>query len=532
MSNAFRIFKVQLLSTFKLNYYTKNTNRKERTKNILILSVIVYSVIVLGFTSALNYQLMAETLILIDALIFIPILAMLSSVVVSLFTTVIKANGFLFSPRDYDLLAAMPIKSKDILISKMLMLILTNYVFVFITFIPGVIVYAVHAQTNVFYWIASILFLIFIPLIPIVIGSFLSYFVTKISLRFKKNNLALIILMFGLVSLLMVGSFAYTQILVFLVDRSATILDRLRFIYYPAHLLAKSLLENDIFALLAFLSGSLTVFGLFIIAIQKQYRNINARLKESFQSSNYQMESLTPFSMFQAIFKKDVKRYFSSTIYILNTSFGMFLMVIVAIASIFVGTKALEVLVGTDTSEIPIFPILLTMQVAFIAMSCTTSPSISLEGKYLWILKSMPIDPKLIYKSKILLNLTVIIPIHLISVVLLSIAFKLGFIELVLLILVPSAYALAIASGGLLINIIKPSFQWESEVVPVKQSMSVMLAMLWGVFLLAIPIAIYTNVSIENIYIFASLVGLVVLLISMGVLRWINTLGVKKYYEF
>jgi ABC-2 type transport system permease protein len=338
--------------------------------------------------------------------------------------------------------------------------------------------------------------------------------------------------MFGLVSLLMVGSFAYTQILVFLVDRSATILDRLKFIYYPAHLLAKSLLENDIFALLAFLSGSLTVFGLFIIAIQKQYRNINARLKESFQSSNYQMESLTPFSMFQAIFKKDVKRYFSSTIYLLNTSFGMFLMVIVAIASIFVGTKALEVLVGTDTSEIPIFPILLTMQVAFIAMSCTTSPSISLEGKYLWILKSMPIDPKLIYKSKILLNLTVIIPIHLISVVLLSIAFKLGFIELVLLILVPSAYALAIASGGLLINIIKPSFQWESEVVPVKQSMSVMLAMLWGVFLLAIPIAIYTNVSIENIYIFASLVGLVVLLISMGVLRWINTLGVKKYYEF
>jgi ABC-2 type transport system permease protein len=532
MSNALLIFKMNVISTFKLNYITKNTTKKERTKTFIMLGLIIYAIVALAFTSALNYQIMSDTLILIDAMILIPVLALISSVLISLVTTIYKANGYLFSPKDYDMLASMPISSKDILLAKMLMLLITNYLFVFISYLPGVIVYGMNVHVTIWFYLANIIIMFFIPFIPMVIGSILSYIITRISLRFKKNQLVLTILVFLLFGLIMVGSFAYTQILDMIVEQSASILDQIKYFYYPAHLLIKTLLEGSIFAFLAFLTLSLIIFAISIIVINKQYQKMNAKLKETFQQSNYKLEELEVQSPLTAIFKKDLKRYFGSTMYFINTAFGMFLLLIITVASIFTGTSVISTMIGMDISNLPVFEIILIMFVVINSLSSTTSPSISLEGKYMWIIKSMPIDPKTIYKSKLLLNLLVIVPIELTSAIVLSIVFGFSWIEVILLITIPMIYAFAMAVGGLLINILKPTFQWEQEVTVVKQSMSVLFTMLYGMALVAAPIVIYTSVQVTNIYIFASLVGGLVLMLTWVMYGWVMTTGVKRYYEF
>lgn len=532
MSNALRIFKMNVISTFKLNFITKNTSKKERTKAIVMLVLILYAVGAFGFTSALNYQIMSDALKPLGLMIFIPVMAMISSVMISFITTIYKANGYLFSPKDYDLLTSMPIKSKDILIAKMLMLLLTNYLFVFIAYIPGVIVYAMHETVSIWYYLVNFIIMVFIPLIPMVIGSVLSYFITRISTKFKKNQMVLTILILAMFVLIMIGSFAYTQVLDLITQNSGTILDQIKWIYFPAFLLIKTLLEADIFAFLAFLALSLIIFAAAVWLINMKYQSINAKLKERFQSSNYKLEELHVTSTLKAIFKKDLKRYFGSTIYFINTAFGMVILLIVTIASMFTGLDVLSTMIGMDLSNLPIYEIIVIMFVMINSLSSTTSPSISLEGKYMWIMKSMPIDPKTIYKSKLLLNLLVLVPIEIVCAIVLGIVFSFTLPQTLLLMFITVVYALAISVGGLLINILKPVFQWEQEVTVVKQSMSVLFTMLYGVAMAVVPILIYNEANITNTAIYILVVGLMVAMITGAMYGWIMTTGVKRFYEF
>ena len=49
------------------------------------------------------------------------------------------------------------------------------------------------------------------------------------------------------------------------------------------------------------------------------------------------------------------------------------------------------------------------------SLSSTTHASISLEGKSLWIVKSIPVKIRTIFLSKVLVNLTLLIPFVLIG---------------------------------------------------------------------------------------------------------------------
>jgi len=532
MSKAWILFRANARNVFKLNLYSKSAPRKERVKNILLLGLILYAIAVFGFTAGINYQMMAEPLMMMDAMILIPTLAFVSCVLATLAMTLFRANGFLFSPKDFEMLSSMPVKSSDILISKMMMLLLTNYLFVVVMFVPGLFVYAIHMPTSAFFWVSGAIALVFIPLIPLVIGSLLSYLMTRFSLRFRRNNAALIVFLFLTMLVVMGFSFAYNEVLGFFVERSADLMESLPFIYYPAHLYASAVINNDVWALFAFVGVSLVVFAGFVVVLQKGFQTINAKLRESTQTSNFVMTSLETSSAFTSLFKKDLKRYFSSPIYVMNTSFGVFMMVVLAIASLIYGKQALDMLTGEGAVLLPLFELLIAMQVGFVALSCTTSPSISLEGKYFWIVRSMPVDPKTIYKSKITLNLIVVIPAVVISAVFLSIAFSLSGWEVFGLIVLPVLYACAIAVGGLLINILKPSFQWESETVAVKQTMSVLFAMLFGMALLLIPILIRTTFEELPLETLLLGTGLFVSLLTFVMYRWIMTRGVDAYYKF
>ena len=60
----------------------------------------------------------------------------------------------------------------------------------------------------------------------------------------------------------------------------------------------------------------------------------------------------------------------------------------------------------------------------FCSLSSTTHSAISLEGKNYWIMKTLPVSPYLIFASKIMVNLTILLPTILIASVLLLIYLK------------------------------------------------------------------------------------------------------------
>ena len=128
---------------------------------------------------------------------------------------------------------------------------------------------------------------------------------------------------------------------------------------------------------------------------------------------------------------------------------------------------------GLDSSELgQLMPLLTTAMPLFVsffvALSCTTSVSLSMEGDTRWILGSLPLRPWDIFLSKILVNITIVIPLELLSVAILAIGLGISGMELALLVLVPTSYALFTPALGMVMNVRYPRYDWSSEYYAVK----------------------------------------------------------------
>jgi ABC-2 type transport system permease protein len=189
------------------------------------------------------------------------------------------------------------------------------------------------------------------------------------------------------------------------------------------------------------------------------------------------MGELRTSTPLKALYVKEIKRYFSSPLYVLNTGIGIVLLTIGAIALAFVD---LDKILG-DPRATTMFlkggPVFLSFCVM---MSCTTMASISLEGRNLWIIKSLPVPTKTIFQSKILVNLTIIAP-AIIDAILISIFLDMGAVTALFMILVTIVCSLFISLFGLLVNLRLPNFTWTTEVLVIKQSAASLISIFTGI---------------------------------------------------
>ena len=124
-----------------------------------------------------------------------------------------------------------------------------------------------------------------------------------------------------------------------------------------------------------------------------------------------------------ALFTREIKRYFGSSIYLFNTGFGAVLLIAGAIYGAFMHSKAQTYiqLMGGMEVVIPIAAIVLGFIVATIDTTCI---SISMEGKTFWIIKEAPVQPRAYFGAKVLLNLLVSWPATVLSCLILGIAYR------------------------------------------------------------------------------------------------------------
>ena len=75
-----------------------------------------------------------------------------------------------------------------------------------------------------------------------------------------------------------------------------------------------------------------------------------------------------------------------------------------------------------------------------------------------------------------------------------------NFIQILNLIIVPICYSLFITVTGVALNKKYPNYNWESEMIVVKQSMPVILSGLIGIVTLIIPIFLYLVLNLMITY--------------------------------
>lgn len=319
----------------------------------------------------------------------------------------------------------------------------------------------------------------------------LGVLITVISSRSKHKNLFSLVLS-TLVVLLIVAASTQAQRMNSdeLLDIGRTLSNAATRIYPPAAFVSMAVENRNIPAFFIFIATTVLIAGCFVGIVSNLYQKMNTAIS-SHSAVKYEGKGLKVSSPFKAMYKREFARYFSCTIYALNSIIGMVLLLVVALLLLFISPEALEKqsgIVGLGQMLRQVLPLVIAV---FVTMTSTASASLSLEGKNRWIMCSVPVRTIDVFNSKIAVNLTVICPFVLASVLLLGFKLKASLIQTILLCFVPAVYACYISVLGMYLNMKFPRYDWTSEYYAVKGgAISVLATLGAGMLSSVVPLLI------------------------------------------
>ena len=212
----------------------------------------------------------------------------------------------------------------------------------------------------------------------------------------------------------------------------------------------------------------------------------------------------------------------------------MFLMPVCAAGLLWKGRKLFTVINGMFGSQNGSIMLLITIMLCgLISMDIMTAPSISLEGKSLWIAQSLPVTPWQVLRAKLDMQLILNgIPVMFCMICMAVVCpFKIG--QFVMMILQVLSFMFVMAVFGLFMGVIKPVLTWTNELTPIKQSASVMITMFGGfgyTALLFIGYMVLPGYTLGYmLYIGIFIVANVVLGLTLYI--WLKTKGCDRFAE-
>ena len=254
----------------------------------------------------------------------------------------------------------------------------------------------------------------------------------------------------------------------------------------PAAWMMRFIAFGELRALLCVLAVTVLPFALGICLFSAVY----GEKQQSFRSKKTGLD-FTARTPRRALLRKEARRYFASSVYVVNTIFGLVMMAGGTAALLIFRAKALDFLASAEFFRLILAP-LLAMAYSWMASTVyITAASISLEGRSLWILKANPVETRDIFAAKIQLNLLVAAPVTLLCSAVGAFALRLPLADALCVMLLPLLTTLLISVGGLYINLLFPKLDWTEEGAVVKQSMSAMLCFFLGGFFVVVPPVVY-----------------------------------------
>lgn len=434
-----------------------------------------------------------------------------------------KAGPLLFNCKDDQLLLSLPIKRSTVLFIRMFKFYVFELVFNSLFIIPLIVAYLRWAENLEWtFFLTSFIMLIFLPIIPITISCILGAISSSLSSRFKFKNLAQILISIAVIFGVFFLSYNMDHMAEYLAKHATSINDFIMKIYYPAGVYAKLITEFNVLDLLIFILVNIVIFVITILVLSKFYFKINSRLKNVSTSKKVKIDNLVIKSRSKTIslIRKELNTFFKTPVFIVNAGFSLVLFVIAVIGicikydSVVITLQEIlpkEVIINYKS----IFVFILILFASY--MTSITNSVISLEGKNINILKSLPLKVKDILLSKVYAALIITtIPI-LIGDIILFIRFKLNIFEMIILLLLSILMPLVSHFIGIIMNLKYPKLDFENSAEVVKQSTSSFLSVMVGMLLLIISVIIVTKL-IEFIS------SLLILLIFLGIYIIIDTI--------
>ena len=509
MSKIWILIRAQLINFFPINEIREPRNKKQ--SSVVIAS---FGIITLAIFFCVYNIMTAKTLVQVGQQELIPAYMVAVSSFSILFLTIFYSNGILFGSRDIETLLSLPLKSSDIISSKFMFMYLLNFLIGFIFMLPGGIVWALNGSLNVLQIILYFTSMIFVPLIPMCIAACMGMIVVAVSSYFKRKNV--IALIFSFVMIGIIGYIAVSAMKSGNEDSIEIMLSKQITELYP---ISGLFVQHTNFPMYIgmglFIVFSTAVFYIFIKIVAMKYGLLNTLAKTTSRYSDNK-KSYNRKSIFLALYKKEMGRFLSSYMAVLNAGLGVILLCVFSIFLLFNSVEQIGESSGIENINEYLSNFAPLFIASMLSLSCPAASAISLEGKNIWILQSSPVKVKMILNSKIAVNLTLHLIGYMISIFAFTLKLDMNFIQVINLIIVPICYSIFITVIGISLNKKYPNYEWKSEMMVVKQSMPVIVSGLVGIIALITPILLnwFLNLSITPVL---QIISVTLLVISIEV---------------
>ena len=456
------------------------------------------------------------------------------SVFLGVFGGVFSTYSGLYLAKDNDLLFSLPIPPRRILFTRMIAIYAAGLVYSAVAWLPAVIRYLLFDASPGA--LAFSLLLTFInALLVLVLSCLLGWAVAAVVSRLRRKNVITVILSLGFLAFYFFFTSRMNQMMTGLTQNADKLGQAVRGKLWPLYQLGLAATGKA----LPMLCWCCLVIALFLLTYTLLSRSF-IRLTTANRGAKkavYHAGRSKASTMDAALLRKEMKRFLGSPVYLLNCGLGI---VFILAAAIFLLVKAAAV---RDTltlflSSAPylvkaLLPALGAMVVCVLgALNPITAPSISLEGKSLWVLQSLPVPTGAVLRAKERLQLVLCFPPTLLFCLALAFVLRFDLLSCLLSLLISALFIAVMADLGLMMNLLKPNLTWTSEVAPVKQGLPVVVCLFGGWLLSLLCIGVCAGLgSILPVRLGMAAEAVLLALLLLLLKRWLKTKGCRIFEE-
>lgn len=435
-----------------------------------------------------------------------------------IFGTVFTTQSQMYQAKDNELLLAMPIKPSHIILSRVLVLYLLTFVFTAVVMLPAGAVYCITCGASIRFVMIFLVSMVLISMVTQTITCLLGWVLQWLLAGFKHKALVAAFFMTVVMILYVIGINNLEDMTIALLQNGGKIANAVQSFAWPFYALGQACM-GDMVQFLLFTLFSVGIFGAVMYVLARTF--IKAMLSGSkTKTATKQKRDRKVRTPEAAICRKEARHFFGSTTYLVNEGMGLFMMVALVGAGILFKGKLVSVLetVGELNSMVPV--ILFSAMGVLASVTPISAPSVSLEGKHLWILRSMPVSGARVLKAKLRFHCIATVPIAFIGTLVLGLVYECSVLDALLA--SGCAAILHILCGvlGLVFNMCFPRFDWPTEAAPCKQSMALLCGM-FGMMFLSIGVFLAGLLGIGALGADRSTLALVVITVVLALITYL-----------
>ena len=521
----------QLQEVFRSYFYDPKKN-KNRSKGMTILMFAAFALIMLGILGGL-FSFLASSLCgpLCAAQmgwLYFVIMSM-TAIVLGVFGSVFNTYAGLYMAKDNDLLLSMPIPPKYIIASRLINVYLLGLMYSGVAILPAVIVYWVNGYFSIPALVGGIVLLLLISLFVLILSCVLGYGVARISLKLKNKSFVSVFL-----SLVFIGAYYFfyfkaSSLIQDLIENAREYGEKIKGAAYGVYLFGR-IGEGGWLAMLLFTAVIAALAAVVWAILKKSFLKITTTAPAA-KKAVYREKTARQRSVTGALFSRELGKYTSSANYMLNCSLGVIMLLALGGFLLFKGGFLFEAMEGVF-GALGGFTMVLFMAfiMAMISVNDTAAPSVSLEGKNIWIAQSLPVKPFQVIGAKILLQLVISGVPTVFCLICFALIPGIALTQSLMTALACLLFLLLYTLFCMFIGLKMPNLNWTNETVPIKQSMAVAIPMFSGMLFPVAVAALYYFWGYRIGFIaYACLLSLLFLLLSVVLWMWLKGRGARRF---